>query len=367
MRIAAIFGIICGVLLALPAQAQQSEEQKKAERERIAKLAKAKAAAKEALKPRKDGLIPLNPQQSVLVDLKGKRVLLKTKVCNRDALLEMFVCLIERKTHESILVLDGEAIHLHTALKAIGAKEGAPAKFTPKYIQSHGQEIDIFVNWKDKDGTRQRCRAQDWIQHSVNRYHIEELKSLPATVKVRTKAALELRYDTRRKELLWFGPMTQEQRTQLHTLSEDEAYREAIDKLCESAKKRPMDAKFIFAGSFFYEDEDHPRFYTAEGGYVICVANLPEALIDVSIPSSGSNGALSFETLTEKIPPEGTEVTVELIPVPPKPEAKSSAKPKGEEDKPAPKTKENNNPLSAVHSNGTDASANQTPQIARRR
>ncbi|MFK7817535.1 MAG: YdjY domain-containing protein, partial [Planctomycetaceae bacterium] len=79
------------------------------------------------------------------------------------------------------------------------------------------------------------------------------------------------------------------------------------------------------AGSFFYEDEDHPRFYTAEAGYVVCVANLPEALVDVSIPSSSSNGALAFETLTEKIPPEGTEVTVELIPV--RPKAKKTSPP----------------------------------------
>lgn len=302
--VAAVFVSFCGaVTLQVP------QEQKVKPRPGTAPERKSGAT----LKALPDGLIPLNRQRTVLVDRKRKRVLLKTKVCNREALLEMLVCLTERKLHESILVLDANALEVHSGLLAIGAKPGGPAKFVPRYIPSHGQEIDIFLNWTDKDGRRQRCRAQEWIRNSVNRYHIQDLAALPPTVKVPFD---ELRYDTRRKELLWFGPMSQTQYESLCELSDDKAYRKAIDAFREDGRMRKMEAKFMFAGSFFYEDETTKRFYTAEAGYVVCVANLPEALIDVNVASSDSNGNLSYEASTDVIPPEETEVTVELIPVP---------------------------------------------------
>lgn len=297
------------------ASAQQSEQQKQEERQKRAERA-TKAATSKPLKPRADGLIPVNEQQTVLADLKRKRVVVKTKVCNRDTLLEMFICLTERKLHESVLVLDGDAIHVHTALLMIGAEKGSPATFRPKYKPSHGQEIDIFVNWKDKDGKKKRARAQDWIQNSVRRYHIQKLEALPAGVKVPYD---ELRYDTRRKELLWFGQMSDKQYQNLVKLSDETDYRTAIDAMRDSGSIKKMEAKFIFAGSCFYEDENFPRYYTAEGGYVVCLANLPEALLDINVPSSGSDGDLAYEAFTERIPPEGTEVTVELIPVGPRP------------------------------------------------
>ncbi|WP_339909856.1 hypothetical protein [Symmachiella dynata] len=39
-----------------------------------------------------DALVKLNPEGTVLLDLKGKRVLLKTKVVQREAVLEFFCC-----------------------------------------------------------------------------------------------------------------------------------------------------------------------------------------------------------------------------------------------------------------------------------
>lgn len=311
MRQLIIPATLIGCLLP-PALAQQTKEQKAQERRQQAQRAVESSTPPKPLKPRADGLIPFNRKGTVLADRTKKRVLLTAKVCNRDALLEMFVCLPERKQHESILVLDADAIQVHTALLLIGARAGSPAKFVPKYIPPHGQEIDVFLNWKDKDEKPKRCRAQEWIQHSVRRYHVQKLETLPPGVKVPFD---ELRYDTRRQELLWFGPMTTQQHKNLYALSEDKAYREAVDAFRESGRVRKMDAKFLFAGSFFFEDEEFPRFYTAEGGQVICVANMPEALLDINVPSSDSNGALAFEARTDRIPPIGTEVMIELIPV----------------------------------------------------
>ena len=53
----------------------------------------------------------------------------------------------------------------------------------------------------------------------------------------------------------------------------------------------------------------------AENGDVVCVANFGDALLDVSVESSSSNEGLMFEPYAERIPPLGTEVTVELTPV----------------------------------------------------
>jgi len=48
---------------------------------------------------------------------------------------------------------------------------------------------------------------------------------------------------------------------------------------------------------------------------LICVANFATATLDLSASSSAANDDLMFEAFTEKVPPIGTKVTIELIPV----------------------------------------------------
>ena len=76
-----------------------------------------------------------------------------------------------------------------------------------------------------------------------------------------------------------------------------------------------MDADWVFVGSGFYEDGDSAKQYLAEGGYMICVANFPMAMLDVATPSD-SNGtdSLAYEAATEKLPPRESEVIIELVP-----------------------------------------------------
>ena len=77
-----------------------------------------------------------------------------------------------------------------------------------------------------------------------------------------------------------------------------------------------MKADWVFAGSGFYTDEDTgKKFYLAEDGDLICVANFAGATVDVSVESSSQGEGLLFEAFTERIPPKGTPVTLELIPV----------------------------------------------------
>jgi hypothetical protein len=156
--------------------------------------------------------------------------------------------------------------------------------------------------------------AKEWVRHAVRRYYGHPLESKPADLEIPKDS--ELHYDAKHKELAWFGHMTAEQRDALIALSQDAAYRTAIQAFYDRSQPRPMNADWVFAGSGFYVDEDGQRMYQAEGGDLICVANFPTATIDVSIESSASGEQnLSFEPATERIPPVDTEVTIELIPV----------------------------------------------------
>ncbi len=81
-----------------------------------------------------------------------------------------------------------------------------------------------------------------------------------------------------------------------------------------------MTAEFVFPGSFHYEadDDSGQKFYAAEGGFLICVANFPQATIDVREASSASDGGQTYEGWPEKVPARGTPVILELVPLPKK-------------------------------------------------
>src|SRR5687768_3825558 len=50
-------------------------------------------------------IVPLNKQETVLLDRPGRRVLVKSKVVLREGLLEMLACPLQTKEHESILAV----------------------------------------------------------------------------------------------------------------------------------------------------------------------------------------------------------------------------------------------------------------------
>ena len=123
--------------------------------------------------------------------------------------------------------------------------------------------------------------------------------------------------------------MTAKQKHAFLALSDDRAYREAIESFFEQGQSREMKADWVFAGSGIFTDEETGKqLYLAEGGDLICVANFADATIDVAVPSSSENTDLQFEAYTERIPPKETPVTVELIPV-----ARADEKGKGQTKK----------------------------------
>ncbi len=265
-------------------------------------------------------LTPLNPQKTVLLDLPGKRVLLKARVCLREGLLEMLLCPHQTKEHESILSTESQAFTVHTGLLALGCKEGKAARYDPEteeYTPASGQIIDVFLHWIDTEGKLRRERAQNWVRRSRQRYYSAEFKTLPKDLKLVPDG--NLRYDEVNQYLFWYGPMTDEELAECLKMSSDEKFQAAMKQFHQDGLEKPMTADWVFVGSGFYEDGDAPRQYLAEGGYMICVANFAMAMLDVATPSD-SNGteSLAYEAATEKIPPRDSEVMIELVPRPAK-------------------------------------------------
>lgn len=123
-----------------------------------------KPAEKPADKP-PEGLVRLSKKHDVWLDTKRKAVVVDGKICLREGQLEMFACPKGTKEHESIIALNCLPEEVHAGLLALGAKPGTPVKFVPDYAPATGEIVDIFVLWKEADGTAKEVRAQDMIKH----------------------------------------------------------------------------------------------------------------------------------------------------------------------------------------------------------
>lgn len=276
-------------------------------------------------------LVPLNKQETVLLDAEGKRLILKSEVAMREGLLEMLACLKQTKEHESVLSVATKAQTIHAGLLALGAEPGEGVQFTPEFRSPTGQKVDIFLTWRDEDEKLHRVPAQSWVRNATRRYFVEKLARLPNEVKL--PADKNLKYDEKRGEMLWYGSMSKDDRDQFLSLSKDKAFQKAVLTLFDQSQMREMKAEFVFTGSSFFTDEKTgEQYYQAETGDLICVANFSSSVIDVNAESSATNDGLMFEAYTERIPPIGTEVQIELIPVFKKPAKPSARPPKSPQD-----------------------------------
>ncbi len=267
--------------------------------------------------------VPLNPAGTALLDAKTKTLYVRGVVALREGALEMLLCKKNTKEHESIVAYDGKAYLLHGALVATGLETGRPVSFTPQFRPPTGRKLKIDIVWIDDDGKTRRTPAHEWVRHAIHRYFAEPLAALPAGLTLPTDT--DLRYDAANAELSWYGPMTDAVRDRLLGLSRDAAYRKAVKSFYDKSQSRAMAADWVFVGSGFLVDEaEGHKAYLAESGDVICVANFPSAMIDVA-EQSGAEGAdtLTYEAWTERIPPQGTPVLLEISPVAEKPAGES--------------------------------------------
>ena len=299
VRLFSIATLTCGLLMSgSAARADQNATEPSQE----------KPVAKDEAQP-----VPLNSKKTVLLDLANKRLLLKTRVALREGVLEMLLCKSQTKEHESILAIDTQAYVIHAGLMALGAKPGSPARFREEFEPPTGQNIELYVSWTDELNKPHRVRAQTWIRHLTRRYFEHPLEKLPEGVI--TEDDDDLRYDATNKFLLWFGPLSKDQRDGLLARSDDKDYQTAVESIFEQSQIQEMEADWVFAGSGFSAQKDGTEWYQAEAGNLICVANFSDAMLDVTMESSASAGNLLFEPYTERIPPLGTPITLEMIPV----------------------------------------------------
>jgi len=80
--------------------------------------------------------------------------------------------------------------------------------------------------------------------------------------------------------------------------------------------KKELDVNWVFAGSYFRKDEETgEEYYQANFGALVCVLNMPEAMLDLPMESFGAIEARMFEAFKEHLPPAGTPTTILLKPI----------------------------------------------------
>ncbi|MCC9608201.1 YdjY domain-containing protein [Blastopirellula sp. JC732] len=114
--------------------------------------------------PEKSEVRKLSDQHPIWFDRGRKMVIADGEICLRKGTLEMFACLQGTKEHESIVSVPIKAMMLHAGLIAIGAQQGTPVKFSPEFKPASGEEIAIYVQWKDDKGKTQIANAKDWVR-----------------------------------------------------------------------------------------------------------------------------------------------------------------------------------------------------------
>ena len=264
----------------------------------------------------------LNDTKTAFLDKPGGRVWLKTFVVQREAPLEMFLCKRGTKEHEAVLSVDSPAFVIHGGLIALGLQPGTPARYVPpegdasegKNLPPTGPKLDLIVHWAGKDGKPSSRPAEEWVRTATNRWWAAKLPA-SATSGIDLPEDIDVRYDRRDEELLHFDTLTEADRDRLLRLSDDEAFRAAVNAIHEKSQPSGMNAEWVFAGSGFIENPTtNERMYLAEGGTLVCVANFGEAMIDVATVSSASNDYLLYVPWEGRVPEVGTPVLLEIRP-----------------------------------------------------
>jgi hypothetical protein len=100
--------------------------------------------------------------KDVWFDAKEKRLVVRARVAQQDAVLEHLLCKKDSKEHESVLVTEAPARLIHAGLLLTGAETGHPVKFQPTFQPPAGSAIAIEVEW-EQAGKLKKVDARDWV------------------------------------------------------------------------------------------------------------------------------------------------------------------------------------------------------------
>ena len=114
--------------------------------------------------------MPARRVSPIALDLKKRTVSFTAEVCQREVMLEFMICRTGTKEHESILRSDVLPSHIHAGLLAMGLTRGKPARWSTgrdgvsRFGPPQGPELDITLEWTDKDGKKHKNIAGDWLK-----------------------------------------------------------------------------------------------------------------------------------------------------------------------------------------------------------
>lgn len=197
----------------------------------------------------------LAPFHDMKIDVKNRRLVVRSEVCLTDGILELLVCKVNSKEYESILSTRASASDLHAALLALGLTPGLPARTalapdrqTMVSLPPQGAEVSIRLRWKDAKAIVHEVNASDWL------------------------------------ELSGMKP-----------------------------KETVMPKNWVFVGSDFTPGG---TYWADDNGDVISVSNFADSVIDVPFESSRVNRVVTYRTRTAAIPAKGTavDVIIEALP-----------------------------------------------------
>jgi hypothetical protein len=205
----------------------------------------------------------------VKINLDERCVDVDSTICLSEGALELIACTKDSKEHESILVIDAKAMHIHTALLLLGAKAGTPAmmKAADKeqtrwiHVPPSGGPVGVFLVFPGKDGKLVERPISDFIVASEDD---------------------------------WGGGDDQKQ---------------------DKEKQKFPTHTFLFAGSHLVGDGPGPRKYLCDQtGNVISIATFGDELLCLPDVHSNENGALLWQIESTGLPDEGSKVTLRLRP-----------------------------------------------------
>lgn len=116
----------------------------------------------------------LNKEKTIFLEAPKdgpRRVHLLAEVCLREGLLEVFLCKLNTKEHESVLHVDADGREIHAALLLTNAKPGHPVKFTPRFEAANGTVIKVSLTYREK-GKVKTCPANEWVKDRKTSKHL---------------------------------------------------------------------------------------------------------------------------------------------------------------------------------------------------
>ncbi len=97
----------------------------------------------------------LDKSDSLWFDPKGRRLIMRARVCLREGYLEHLLCSELTKEHESILATKADPKAIKAGLILTGAKEGHPVRFRPAFQPPAGDSDRRWI-WNGSRTARRR-------------------------------------------------------------------------------------------------------------------------------------------------------------------------------------------------------------------